>query len=70
MAAEWVSFRNSRSASERLSDSPPARSLVERRRCRVDLMIAATAAANDLPLFTRNARDFAGLEQAVTIVPA
>jgi predicted nucleic acid-binding protein len=37
---------------------------------RIDLMIAATAAVNDLPLFTRNAGDFAGLERAVTIVPA
>ena len=31
-------------------------------------MIAATAAVNDLPLYTRNAGDFAGLADAVTIV--
>lgn len=36
---------------------------------RLDLMIAATAAASGLPLFTRNSRDFEGLEGAVTIVP-
>jgi predicted nucleic acid-binding protein len=36
---------------------------------RLDLMIAATAAVNDLPLFTRNPADFEGLETAVTIVP-
>lgn len=37
---------------------------------RLDLMIAATAAVHELPLFTRNVDDFAGLEQALTIVPA
>lgn len=31
-------------------------------------MIAATAAASNLPLFTRNARDLAGLEQKLTII--
>jgi predicted nucleic acid-binding protein len=36
---------------------------------RMDLMIAATAAAHGLPLFTRNADDFKGLEQGVEIVP-
>lgn len=36
---------------------------------RLDLMIAATAAENALPLFTRNTGDFQGLEPAVTIVP-
>jgi predicted nucleic acid-binding protein len=35
---------------------------------RVDLMIAATAAAQGLPLFTRNARDFKGLERGVEII--
>lgn len=37
---------------------------------RMDLMIAATAAAHGLPLFTRNAGDFKGLEQGVEINPA
>ena len=33
-----------------------------------DLLIAATAAANGLPLYTRNPSDFIGLEDVVTIV--
>ena len=33
-----------------------------------DLLIASTAAANDLPLYTRNPSDFAGLEGIVRIV--
>ncbi len=33
-----------------------------------DLLIASTAAANGLPLYTRNPTDFAGLEQIVNIV--
>ncbi|MFJ8473960.1 PIN domain-containing protein [Kitasatospora sp. NPDC094011] len=35
---------------------------------RMDLMIAATAAAHGLPLYTRNGADFAGLEQGVEII--
>lgn len=35
---------------------------------RVDLMIAATAASHDLPLFTRNPDDFAGIDSAVLVV--
>ncbi|MGH7882095.1 MAG: type II toxin-antitoxin system VapC family toxin [Candidatus Dormibacteraceae bacterium] len=35
---------------------------------RLDLMIAAVASVNKLPLFTRNAKDFIGLEQIVTVV--
>lgn len=35
---------------------------------RIDLMIAATAAAQDLPFYTRNADDFKGLEQGVGII--
>lgn len=34
-----------------------------------DLLIASTAAANGLPLYTRNPDDFAGLDQIVTVVP-
>jgi predicted nucleic acid-binding protein len=34
----------------------------------VDLLIAATAAANQLPLYTRNADDFRGLHRVVEIV--
>ncbi len=33
-----------------------------------DLLIASTAVANGLPLYTRNPADFAGLEQIVTVV--
>ncbi|MHC0433639.1 PIN domain-containing protein [Streptomyces sp. O3] len=35
---------------------------------RVDLMIAAIASAEGLPLFTRNADGFKGLESAVEVV--
>jgi predicted nucleic acid-binding protein len=33
-----------------------------------DLLIAATALAHDLPLYTRNPDDFAGLDHLVEIV--
>lgn len=33
-----------------------------------DLMIAATAVANDLPVYTRNAKDFAALAGIVTVI--
>lgn len=35
---------------------------------RMDLMIAAIASARDLPLFTRNPADFAGLDSMVTVI--
>jgi hypothetical protein len=35
----------------------------------VDLLIAAIAAAEDLPLYTRNRDDFGGLEGVVEVVP-
>jgi len=38
------------------------------RRRLADLLIASTAAANDLPLYTRNPDDFVGLEEVVTVV--
>ncbi|QUQ68077.1 hypothetical protein [Kutzneria sp. CA-103260] len=34
-----------------------------------DLYIAATAVANDLPLITRNPKDFVGLDSIPTVVP-
>jgi predicted nucleic acid-binding protein len=39
------------------------------RRRALDLMIASIAIAEDLPLYTTNPGDFAGLEQLVTVVP-
>jgi len=39
------------------------------RRRIADLLIVSVAAANGLPLYTRNPDDFAGLETAVSIVP-
>ncbi|WP_280421853.1 type II toxin-antitoxin system VapC family toxin [Nocardia carnea] len=36
---------------------------------KMDLMIAAIASSNDLPLFTRNVDDFKGLEPVLTVVP-
>ena len=38
--------------------------------CRMDLMIAAVAAARDLPLLTRNGDDVRGLEKVLTVVEA
>ncbi len=37
-------------------------------RRRVDLMIASIAAANQLPLYTRNPDDFRGLDNIVEVV--
>jgi predicted nucleic acid-binding protein len=34
-----------------------------------DLMIAATAARNELPLYTTNPKDFTGLDTLVTLIP-
>jgi hypothetical protein len=39
------------------------------RRRMADLMIAATAIAQDLPLFTANPGDFTGLAELLTLVP-
>ena len=38
------------------------------RRRAADLLIAATALASGMPLYTRNADDFQGLEQILTVV--
>jgi len=38
------------------------------RRRVIDLMIAAVAAANDLPLYTRDAKDFRGLARGVQVI--
>ncbi len=38
------------------------------RRRLADLLIASTAAANGLPLYTRNPADFVGLEKIVTVI--
>ncbi|QQQ81042.1 type II toxin-antitoxin system VapC family toxin [Saccharothrix sp. 6-C] len=35
---------------------------------RFDLMIAAIASCHDLPLYTRNPKDFVGLEQLVEVI--
>jgi hypothetical protein len=35
---------------------------------RMDLQIAATAAANSMPLLTRNAKDFTGLDRVVEVI--
>lgn len=35
---------------------------------KLDLMIAATAAANHLPLYTRNAKDLAGIESRLEVL--
>jgi hypothetical protein len=38
------------------------------RPCVADLLIASTAAANGLPLYTRNAKDFVGLEKILEVI--
>lgn len=52
----------------RISAAVAALGRKPRGRRTVDLLIAATAAANGLPLYTRNPDDFAGLEHLVEIV--
>ncbi|MFE9773080.1 type II toxin-antitoxin system VapC family toxin [Streptomyces sp. NPDC005931] len=42
---------------------------LKRRRRVADLMIAAVAAAEGLPLFTTNPDDFKGLDDLITVVP-
>ena len=52
----------------RICSTLMARGRVSRRRF-ADLLIAATALAHGLPLYTRNAADLAGLERVVVIRP-
>ncbi|MCK9897506.1 type II toxin-antitoxin system VapC family toxin [Frankia sp. AgB32] len=52
----------------RLSAAVVAAGRKPRRRV-ADLMIAATAIAEGLPLFTTNPSDYAGLEKLVTVIP-
>jgi predicted nucleic acid-binding protein len=47
-------------AAVRVAERPPRRRLA-------DLLIAATAHANSLPLLTRNPDDFAGLEHLLAV---
>ena len=42
---------------------------LRQRRRAVDLMIAATAITAELPLYTTNPGDFAGLDHLVTVIP-
>ena len=53
-----------------LSAGPPAVLTTGRqpRRRMADLLIAATALAAGMPLYTRNADDFVGLEQIIVVV--
>ncbi|MBF6259675.1 hypothetical protein IU468_25655 [Nocardia farcinica] len=53
--------RRWRNSWSRLGETPKPR--------KMDLMIAAVASANDLPLFTRNAVHFKGIEKLLTVVP-
>jgi predicted nucleic acid-binding protein len=54
---------------ERTASSTPLATGRKARGARaVDLLIAATAAAAQLPLYTRNPKDFAALEGIVDIV--
>ena len=58
------------SAPSRSPSFPPDRAAARKSRRRaVDLMIAATAIAAELPLYTTNPGDFAGLDHLVTVIP-
>ena len=50
----------------RICSVPVARGRVGRRRC-AELLIAATALAHDLPLYTRNPKDLTGIERLLVV---
>ena len=65
-AAFRISMREVARAYGRLYATMPGSGRASRRRF-ADLLIAATALAHGLPLFTRNPADFSGLEDLIRI---
>ena len=67
--AEFAAIHFDREAARRCGTLVALTVRANRSPRRTDLMIAATAAAHGLPLLTRSADDFKGLEQGVEIIP-